>query len=60
MMKEISINLVVQQDEDESVFLQNAVKAALLAFRKTRDERQHDPPSVCPQREKAIGAAPTK
>ena len=60
MMKEISINLVVQQDEDESVFLQNAVKAALLAFRKTRDERQHDPTSVCPQREKAIVAAPTK
>jgi hypothetical protein len=38
MMKEISINLVIQQDEEESVFLQKAVKLALQAFRKTQNE----------------------
>ena len=40
MMNEIIINLVIKQDEEESVFLQKAVKAALKAFRKTHDERQ--------------------
>ena len=53
MMKAISIQLVIQQDEEESVFLQNAVKAALKAFRKTHDEGQkyddktisHSPPT---------------
>jgi hypothetical protein len=38
LMKEISINLVIQQDEEESVFLQKAVKLALQAFRKTQNE----------------------
>ena len=44
MMKTISINLVIQQDEGESVFLQKAVKAALEAFRKTHNEerQKHD------------------
>ena len=40
MMKTISINLVIQQDEGESVFLQKAVKAALQAFRKTHNEER--------------------
>ena len=38
MMKAIRIDLVIHQDEEESVFLQNAVKAALQAFRKTDHE----------------------
>ena len=40
MMKTISINLVIQQDEGESVFLQKAVKAALQAFRKSHNEER--------------------
>lgn len=40
MMKTISINLVIQQDEGESVFLRKAVKAALQAFRKTHNEER--------------------
>lgn len=44
MMKTIRIDLVIQQDEEESVFLQKAVKAALQAFRKTDHEatQQYD------------------
>lgn len=38
MMKTIRIEVVIQQDEEESVFLQKAVKAALQAFRKTDHE----------------------
>lgn len=42
MMKTISINLVIQQDEGESVFLRKAVKAALQAFRKTHNEERQE------------------
>jgi hypothetical protein len=38
MMETRRINLVIQQDEEESVFLQKAVNAALQAFRKTDHE----------------------
>jgi len=40
MIKTISIDLVIQQDEGESVFLRKAVKAALQAFRKTHNEER--------------------
>ena len=41
MMKTITIDLAIQQDEKESAFLVKAVKAALQAFRKTYfEERQ--------------------
>jgi hypothetical protein len=40
MMKTITINLAIQQDEKESAFLVKAVKAALQAFRKTYNEER--------------------
>ena len=40
MSKTISINLTIQQDEEESAFLAKAVKAALQAFRKTHHEER--------------------
>jgi asparagine synthetase A len=50
MMKTIRINLVLQQDEEESVFLQKAVKAALQAFRKTHNEatQKYDHDAIIP------------
>jgi hypothetical protein len=50
MMKTIRIDLVIQQDEEESVFLQKAVKAALQAFRKTDHEatQQYDHNTITP------------
>ena len=50
MMKTIRIEVVIQQDEEESVFLQKAVKAALQAFRKTDHEatQKHDYNTITP------------
>lgn len=42
MMEEKHIDLIIQQDEDESVFLQRAVKAALQGFRKINKEERRD------------------
>jgi hypothetical protein len=56
MTKTISITLVIQQDEEESVFLQKAVKTALNAFRKTHNEAIQPtatvaiPDSICQRR----------
>jgi len=61
MIKPISINLVIQQDEGESAFLQKAVKAALQAFRKTHNEerQKYDHNTVLQSPPTETGAIPT-
>lgn len=59
MMKTISINLVIQQDEGESVFLRKAVKAALQAFRKTHNEEKYDHNTIIQSQPTETVAIPT-